>query len=160
MIYLAIVAGQWTIADAAGVAAATGTLGSLLWMMSRQAHKDAIIRDEDLVRQARIDDEILGRPESQGVPAIPSVSARITDVYIKLQRVEEVTKTLQKNGGNSAMDKIISIEKKVDEIKAKQDEAKERLDALEAKNAQQTNRPNNQRNRRSPRAKPSTEGEK
>ena len=108
-------------ADVAAVLSGIGSFGMLTYMLVSQIPKNRKERDDEIAHRARIEDEILGRAESQGLPRIPSLSERLTTQDKAIGQIQEVIRQLKPNGGSSLADRIGRIEEKLDSAKVRLD---------------------------------------
>jgi hypothetical protein len=141
-----------TAADIAAMFSGVESLGMFGWVVLRQLPQSRKKHDEEVAHRTRIEDEILGRPASQGLPATPSLTERLSAQDTKLAELSDVTRQLKPNGGSSLADKVTRIERAVGELTS-------RISVVEESHAQSSDRPNSQRNRRSPRPRVKGEGE-
>lgn len=115
---------------------------------------------EERRQTQRIEDALMGVEASGTLPAIPSLFTVVSDLTKSVDEIKDLTRQLKPNGGSSLADEIRRSAHKLDKVQEQLEEHRaEFIQHLET-HAKPENRPNPQRNRRSPRPKPTTEGEK
>ncbi len=137
---------SWTTADTAAVFSGLGSFGMLMWVVLSQIPKSRRRHDDEIVHRARLEDEILGRDASPGLPRMPSLSERLSVQDQSIREIAALTKQLRPNGGSSLADRIRRIEEKLDDAKA-------HLDAVEP-SGPATPKPPRPTQRRLPKPKP------